>query len=126
MRLHPFAALRPPPELASRVASVPYDVVNADEARVIAQAEGLSFMHVLRPEVDLPPDLDPHDDQVYSQARTAFQKLPTAGVIHFTDFDDDGLLDFVIFDPNNFDVPVRVGRNRGKLPGSPRSVSAER
>ena len=58
--------------------------------------------------------------------RTAVQKLPTAGVIHFTDFDDDGLLDFVIFDPNHFDVPVRVGRNRGELPGSPRSTSADR
>jgi hypothetical protein len=46
------------------------------------------------------------------------QQLPTAGVIHFGDLDADGLLDFVIFDPHNFDVPVRVGRNRGQLPGA--------
>lgn len=50
--------------------------------------------------------------------RTAMQKLPTAGVIHFADFDEDGLLDFVLFDPQKFDVPVRVGRNRGELPSS--------
>jgi hypothetical protein len=45
------------------------------------------------------------------------QKLSTAGVIRFGDLDGDGLLDFVIFDPHNFDVPVRVGRNLGRLPG---------
>jgi hypothetical protein len=46
------------------------------------------------------------------------QKLSTAGVIRFGDLDGDGLLDFVIFDPHNFDVPVRVGRNLGRLPGT--------
>ncbi len=47
------------------------------------------------------------------------QELPTAGVIRFGDLDGDGLLDFVLFDPHNFNVPVRVGRNLGKLPGTP-------
>jgi hypothetical protein len=46
------------------------------------------------------------------------QKVPTAGVIHFGDLDGDGLSDFVIFDPQDFDVPVRVGRNRGELPSA--------
>ncbi len=46
------------------------------------------------------------------------QSLPTAGVIDFRDLDGDGLLDFVIFDPHNFDVPVRVARNLGRLPGT--------
>jgi hypothetical protein len=50
--------------------------------------------------------------------RTAMQKLPTAGVIHFADYDEDGLLDFVLFDPQKFDTLLRVGRNRGELPGS--------
>jgi hypothetical protein len=50
--------------------------------------------------------------------RTARQKFPTAGVIHFADFDGDGLLDFVLIDPQEFDTLVRVGRNRGVLPGS--------
>jgi len=45
------------------------------------------------------------------------QEIPTSGVIRFGDLDGNGLLDFVIFDPYEFDVPVRVGRNRGRLPG---------
>lgn len=52
--------------------------------------------------------------------RSGRQKMDTAGVIHFRDLDGDGLPDFVLFDPHNFDVPVRVGRNRGKLPGPKR------
>ena len=47
------------------------------------------------------------------------QKLSTAGNIHFADFDGDGLEDFLLFDPHNFDVPVQIGRNRGLLPGTP-------
>ena len=46
------------------------------------------------------------------------QDMPTAGMIRFADASADGLPDFVIFDPHNFDVPIRVGRNLGKLPGS--------
>jgi len=51
--------------------------------------------------------------------RTSLQKFPTAGVIRFTDIDADGLLDFVLFNPRKIDSVVRVGRNRGELPGSP-------
>jgi len=47
------------------------------------------------------------------------QEIRTAGVIHFGDLDSDGLLDFVIFDPHNFDSPILVGRNRGQLPKKP-------
>jgi hypothetical protein len=57
--------------------------------------------------------------------RGARQELPTAGVIHFGDLDRDGLADFVIFDPHNFDIPVRVGRNRGVLPGTPPRIGAQ-
>jgi hypothetical protein len=46
------------------------------------------------------------------------QKMSTAGVIHFGDLNGDGLPDFVIFDPHNFNVPVRIGRNLGLLPGT--------
>ena len=49
------------------------------------------------------------------------QTMSTAGVIHFGDLDSDGLQDFVLFDPHNFDVPVQVGRNRGQLPATPRT-----
>ncbi len=44
------------------------------------------------------------------------QKMPTAGVLHIEDYDLDGLPDLLIFDPHNFDVPVRIARNRGVLP----------
>ena len=57
--------------------------------------------------------------------RAKRQKIPTAGVIHFADFDQDGLQDFVIFDPHRFDIPVRIGRNRGLLPGNQREKTPE-
>jgi len=58
--------------------------------------------------------------------RTAVQKLPSAGVINFADLNNDGLPDFVLFDPQRFDTPVRIGVNRGELPGSPRAIPTER
>jgi uncharacterized protein (DUF1015 family) len=68
--VRPFAALRPRAGLAPRVAAVPYDVVNAEEARALA-SDALSFLHVSRAEIDLPPDTDPYADAVYAQAVTA-------------------------------------------------------
>ena len=67
--LHPFRALRPAPEAAEKVSSVPYDVVSTDEARQLAAGNPLSFLHVTRAEIDLPASVDPHDDRVYAQAR---------------------------------------------------------
>jgi hypothetical protein len=52
------------------------------------------------------------------QERSGRQKMKTAGVIHFRDFNRDRLPDFVLFDPHNFDVPIRLGKNLGALPGS--------
>lgn len=66
--IRPFRALRPAPEVAPRVASVPYDVVSTDEARALAQNNPLSFLHVTRSEIDLPPATDPYDPRVYEQA----------------------------------------------------------
>jgi uncharacterized protein (DUF1015 family) len=53
--LFPFRALRPASAVAPRVASVPYDVVNTDEARALASGNPLSFLHVTRSEIDLEP-----------------------------------------------------------------------
>ena len=73
--IRPFQALRPPADRAERVASVPYDVVNTKEARALAVDNPLSFLHVSRPEIDLPDDTDPHSDLVYRQALENFEKL---------------------------------------------------
>lgn len=74
-KLNPFNGLLPLPEVADKVAAVPYDVVNSAEAAVLAAGNPLSFLHVSRPEIDLTPGIDLHDDQVYHQARTAFNDL---------------------------------------------------
>ncbi len=73
--IFPFAALRPAPAAASEVAAVPYDVVSTDEARTLAAGHPLSFLHVSRAEIDLPPDVDPHSDTVYAKAAENLQML---------------------------------------------------
>ncbi|HUQ87733.1 MAG TPA: DUF1015 family protein [Vicinamibacterales bacterium] len=73
--IYPFAALRPTPQVAADVASVPYDVVNSDEARVLAEGNALSFLRVSRPEIDLAADVNPHSDAAYDQAANAFSSL---------------------------------------------------
>jgi uncharacterized protein (DUF1015 family) len=76
--LAPFRALRPSPSAAARVAAVPYDVVNTDEARALAAGNPLSFLHVSRPEIDLPPGADLHGDHVYATAVKNFERLKAA------------------------------------------------
>jgi uncharacterized protein (DUF1015 family) len=73
--IRPFRALRPTPGNAARVAAVPYDVVNTEEARALAEGNPLSFLHVSRAEIDLPPATDIHADEVYAKALTAFTAL---------------------------------------------------
>ncbi len=73
--LHPFRALRPDAADAARIAAVPYDVVNTDEARALADGNPLSFLRVSRAEIELPPDTDPYADAVYQRARENFATL---------------------------------------------------
>ena len=73
--IFPFAALRPVPEAAAAVAAVPYDVVNTEEARALAAGNPLSFLHVSRPEIDLPPGTNPHAGPVYDRAVQNFAAL---------------------------------------------------
>ena len=73
--IHPFRALHPTPENAGAVSSVPYDVVSTEEARELASGNPLSFLHVSRPEIDLPPGTDPYSDAVYARARANFDAL---------------------------------------------------
>ena len=73
--LQPFHGLVPTPEKAAMVSAVPYDVVNSEEAAVLAEGNPLSFLHVSRPEIDLEPGIDLHDDKVYAQAKAAFDRI---------------------------------------------------
>jgi uncharacterized protein (DUF1015 family) len=73
--IRPFRALRPEPSAVSKIASVPYDVVNTDEARAMAAGNDLSFLHVSRAEIDLPPDTNPYADTVYTSARIRFETM---------------------------------------------------
>src|SRR3954468_4061975 len=75
--LFSFRALRPAPAVAATVSSVPYDVVSTEEARQLAAGNPLSFLHVTRSEIDLPPDTDPYSNQVYEQARDNLAALKT-------------------------------------------------
>jgi uncharacterized protein (DUF1015 family) len=77
--LRSFRALRPHPELASTVASVPYDVINTSEARALAAGNPDSFLHVIRPEIDLPEGTDIHDDAVYAQGPRSLARLIEKG-----------------------------------------------
>ena len=77
--IRPFRALRPRADRAQLVASVPYDVVNSDEARALADGNPLSFLHVSRPEIDLPPGTDIHSDAVYRKAVENYEKLIADG-----------------------------------------------
>ena len=81
LRIHPFSALRPRPELAAKLAAVPYDVVNTEEARVLAEGNPLSFLRVSRPELELPPDTDPYSAAVYDRARANFTALQRDSVL---------------------------------------------
>jgi uncharacterized protein (DUF1015 family) len=76
--IRPFRALRPRPEHAAAIAAVPYDVVSTGEARQLAEGNALSFLHVSRAEIDLPPDANPYSDAVYERALQNFAALRPA------------------------------------------------
>jgi uncharacterized protein (DUF1015 family) len=73
--IRPFTALRPLPANVDRVSAVPYDVVNAEEARQLAGDNALSFLHVSRAEIDLPAGTDAYSDAVYDRALENFNRL---------------------------------------------------
>ena len=75
--IRPFRAVRPAREAAVAVSSVPYDVVNTEEARQLAANNPLSFLHVTRSEIDLPAGADPYSPEVYARASANFAALRT-------------------------------------------------
>jgi len=79
--LKPFAALRPQPGLAARICELPYDVMSSEEARAMAAGNPLSFLHVSKPEIDLPPGVDLYSDAVYAKGKENFAKLIAQGAL---------------------------------------------
>ena len=73
--LKPFRAFRPVKELAHLVASKPYDVINTAEARIEAQGNDLSFLHIVKPEIDFPDDQNPYAPEIYLRGRDNFRAL---------------------------------------------------
>jgi uncharacterized protein (DUF1015 family) len=79
--LKPFAALRPKPELASQICELPYDVMSSEEAREMAAGNPLSFLHVSKPEIDLPAGTDVYSSAVYTKGKENFEKLIAQGAL---------------------------------------------
>ncbi len=77
----PFRALRPVEGRADDVVAPPYDVMNADEARAMAQGRPWSFLHISRPEIDLPRGTDPYAPEVYSKARENLDHMIAGSVL---------------------------------------------
>ena len=79
--LKPFPALRPKPELAAQICELPYDVMSSDEARALASGNPLSFLHVSKPEIDLPADTDIYSSAVYAKGKENFSALISQGAL---------------------------------------------
>lgn len=79
--IRPFAAIRPNPTHVERVASPPYDVLDSDEARLLAEGNPHSFLHVTKPEIDLPPDTSVYADAVYEMGKKNLERLLAENVL---------------------------------------------
>ena len=78
--LRAFKGFRPKKEFAARIASFPYDVINSSEARELVQGNDLSFLRVVKPEVDLPPDTDLYSEEVYQKGLSNLQEMISEGI----------------------------------------------
>lgn len=79
--IRPFRGLRPRKEFAHRIASQPYDVLDSDEARDIVKDNPLSFLRVVKPEVDLDPGIGLYSDEVYRQGAVNLRRLVEEGLM---------------------------------------------
>ncbi len=77
----PFKALRPQPQFAPKVASLPYDVLNSKEAKIVARGNPHSFLHITKSEIDLPENIDIHTEEVYDQAKQNLNAFLQRGVL---------------------------------------------
>ena len=79
--IRPFPGVRPLPEKAAEVAAPPYDVLDSNEARERAAGKPWSFLHISKPEIDLPPGTDPYDAAVYAKGKENFDRMIAEGVL---------------------------------------------
>ncbi len=83
--IKPFKALRPTKEIASKVAALPYDVMNVVEAVGMAAGNPCSFLRISRPEIEFPPETDPYSEPVYERAKDNLRRFMAEGFL----FQDD-------------------------------------
>jgi len=81
LRIKPFAALRPRTDLVEKVVSLPYDVMDREEARGMARGNAHSFLHIIRSEIGLDDDVSPYDESVYRAARQNLAQFVEEGVL---------------------------------------------
>jgi uncharacterized protein (DUF1015 family) len=79
--IKPFAALRPKSDWAANICELPYDVMSSTEARVVAAGNPRSFLHISKPEIDLPATVDIYDPQVYAKGVENFKRLMAGGAL---------------------------------------------
>ncbi len=79
--VYPLRGYRPRPDVAAKVASPPYDVLDSDEARQMAGDNPMSFLRVVKPEITVDPSTSPYDDRVYAAGRNELRRLIAEGVI---------------------------------------------
>ncbi|WPC41960.1 DUF1015 domain-containing protein [Clostridium sp. JS66] len=78
--LNPFKSVRPTKELAARVAALPYDVMNREEAKKMVEGNEYSFLHIDRAEIDLPDTTNPYDKKVYEKAKENLNGMIDKGI----------------------------------------------
>lgn len=79
--VRPFKALRPRADLVERVASLPYDVMDRKEAKLMAKGNPYSFLHIVRSEIDYPSSTDQYDPKVYRKARKNLRVFEEDGIL---------------------------------------------
>lgn len=79
--LKAFKGVRPTENKSKEVASRPYDVLNCAEARKEAKGKPYSFLHVIKPEIDLPDDINPYGKEVYEKGKENFRKMMDDGIM---------------------------------------------
>jgi uncharacterized protein (DUF1015 family) len=80
-KIKPFKGIRPPKELIEKVACLPYDVMNSDEARQMAEGNPYSLLHITKAEIDFPKGVDEHSDEVYQKSRKNFEDFQARGIL---------------------------------------------